>query len=49
MTDQTVGTWLLLIYQLPPKPPYLRVKVWRRLQTLGGGQPAGASGRDQLR
>jgi hypothetical protein len=27
--------WLLLIHQLPPKPPYLRVKVWRRLQALG--------------
>jgi hypothetical protein len=27
--------WLLLIYQLPPKPDYLRVKVWRRLQRIG--------------
>lgn len=27
--------WLLLIHQIPPKPPYLRVKVWRRLQTIG--------------
>jgi hypothetical protein len=27
--------WLLLIHQLPPKPPYLRVKIWRRLQGLG--------------
>lgn len=27
--------WLLLIHQLPPKPSYLRVKVWRRLQALG--------------
>ena len=27
--------WLLLIHQLPAKPAYLRVKVWRRLQTLG--------------
>lgn len=27
--------WLLLIHQLPPKPDYLRVKVWRRLQSLG--------------
>lgn len=27
--------WLLLIHQLPPKPDYLRVKVWRRLQALG--------------
>src|SRR5262249_45521998 len=28
-------SWLVLIHQLPPKPPYLRVKVWRRLQALG--------------
>jgi hypothetical protein len=27
--------WLLLIHQIPPKPGYLRVKVWRRLQQLG--------------
>jgi hypothetical protein len=27
--------WLLLIHQLPPKPAYLRVKVWRRLQAIG--------------
>jgi hypothetical protein len=27
--------WILLIHQLPPKPAYLRVKVWRRLQQLG--------------
>src|SRR5882762_7548067 len=27
--------WAVLIHQLPPKPPYLRVKVWRRLQALG--------------
>jgi hypothetical protein len=26
---------LLLIHQLPTKPAYFRVKVWRRLQTLG--------------
>src|SRR5436309_6710781 len=28
-------SWLLLIHQLPAKPAYLRVKVWRRLQALG--------------
>jgi hypothetical protein len=28
--------WLLLIHQLPAKHAYLRVKVWRRLQALGG-------------
>jgi hypothetical protein len=27
--------WLLLIHQIPPKPNYLRVKIWRRLQRLG--------------
>jgi len=27
--------WLLLVHQLPAKPAYLRVKVWRRLQGLG--------------
>src|SRR3974390_2345900 len=27
--------WLLLIHQLPSKPAYFRVKIWRRLQSLG--------------
>ncbi|MFL5537372.1 MAG: Chromate resistance protein ChrB, partial [Longimicrobiaceae bacterium] len=27
--------WLFLIHQIPPRPGYLRVKVWRRLQRLG--------------
>lgn len=27
--------WLLLIHQIPPRPPYVRVKVWRRLQSIG--------------
>jgi hypothetical protein len=27
--------WLLLLHQLPPKPDYLRVKIWRRLQRIG--------------
>jgi len=27
--------WLFLIHQIPPRPAYLRVKVWRRLQRLG--------------
>jgi len=27
--------WLLFIHQLPAKPAYLRVKIWRRLQALG--------------
>ncbi len=29
------GRWLLLIHQIPPKPDYFRVKIWRRLQRLG--------------
>ena len=36
MTEkQDNGRWLLLIHQIPPKPSYLRVKIWRRLQRLG--------------
>jgi hypothetical protein len=35
MNDSTEGRWLLLIHQLPPKPNYFRVKIWRRLQRLG--------------
>ncbi|MDL2408963.1 chromate resistance protein [Rhizobium calliandrae] len=27
--------WLLLIHQLPSKPAYFRVKIWRRLQRIG--------------
>src|SRR3546814_19393324 len=26
--------WLALLHQLPAKPPYLRVKIWRRLQAI---------------
>jgi hypothetical protein len=33
--DQPSDRWLLLIHQLPAKPAYFRVKVWRRLQALG--------------
>jgi hypothetical protein len=35
MARQTAAPWLLLIHQIPPNPPYLRVKVWRRLQSVG--------------
>ena len=35
MTDLLETRWLLLIHQIPPKPGYLRVKIWRRLQRLG--------------
>lgn len=29
------GAWLFLMHQLPPKPAYFRVRIWRRLQELG--------------
>lgn len=35
MVATTGAPWLFLIHQIPPKPPYLRVKVWRRLHGLG--------------
>ena len=35
MADAKEGRWLLLIHQIPPKPNYFRVKIWRRLQRLG--------------
>ena len=35
MAESNNGRWLLLIHQIPPKPNYLRVKIWRRLQRLG--------------
>ncbi len=34
--------WLLLIHQLPAKPAYARVKIWRRLQALGAVTVKGA-------
>jgi len=33
--DVIPRSWLLLIHQLPPKPAYFRVKIWRQLQALG--------------
>jgi hypothetical protein len=33
--SQAGQRWLLLIHQLPTKPAYFRVKVWRRLQGIG--------------
>jgi hypothetical protein len=30
-----LASWLLLLHQLPAKPAYARVKLWRRLQSLG--------------
>jgi hypothetical protein len=35
VNDSNEERWLLLIHQLPPKPDYFRVKIWRRLQRLG--------------
>lgn len=35
MTDKREGRWLLLMHQIPPKPDYFRVKIWRRLTRLG--------------
>ena len=28
-------SWLLLVHQLPSRPAYLRVKIWRRLRDIG--------------
>lgn len=33
--DTGVGSWLLFIHQIPPKPDYFRVKVRRRLHRIG--------------
>src|SRR5258708_38073305 len=35
MPEAQDSRWLLLIHQIPPKPDYLRVKIWRRLQRVG--------------
>ncbi|MET0137067.1 MAG: chromate resistance protein ChrB domain-containing protein [Sphingobium sp.] len=35
METSDSSPWLALLHQLPAKPPYLRVKIWRRLQALG--------------
>lgn len=32
---ETPREWLLLLHQIPPKPPYFRAKVQRRLKRLG--------------
>ena len=42
MTSSEMPRWLLLIHQLPAKPAYARVKVWRRLQGLGAVTVKGA-------
>lgn len=35
MNRSSTSLWLALLHQLPAKPPYLRVKIWRRLQAIG--------------
>ncbi len=35
MAETPDTRWLLLIHQIPPKPDYFRVKIWRRLQRVG--------------
>src|SRR5260370_11145200 len=35
MDEERETHWLLLIHQIPPKPDYFRVKIWRRLQRVG--------------
>jgi hypothetical protein len=48
--------WLLLIHQIPPEPAYLRVRIGRRLQSLGAvalknavyALPAGEAAREDL-
>src|SRR5437667_8626884 len=35
VSDTASGRWLLLFHHIPPKPDYVRVKVWRRLQRIG--------------
>lgn len=35
MKASSKKTWLLLIHQIPPKPDYFRVKIWRRLHQVG--------------
>ena len=34
--------WWMLVHQLPPDPPGLRMRVWRRLQQLGALQIKGS-------
>jgi hypothetical protein len=35
MAEASDRGWLLLIHQIPPKPPYLRAKIGRRLAQVG--------------
>ncbi|MEX1258769.1 MAG: chromate resistance protein ChrB domain-containing protein [Gemmatimonadota bacterium] len=38
LTERHGGPWLLFIHQLPAKPGYARVRLWRRLQRIGAVQ-----------
>src|SRR5438093_787943 len=33
--EQPESRWMLLIHQIPPSPPYLRIKIGRHLQRIG--------------
>ena len=35
LAEEQGERWLLIVHQLPSKPGYFRVKIWRRLQALG--------------
>ena len=35
MAPDATTRWIALLHQLPAKPPYLRVKIWRKLQAIG--------------
>ncbi|MDT8757709.1 chromate resistance protein [Sphingomonas psychrotolerans] len=35
MDNAPATRWLTLLHQLPARPPYQRVKIWRRLQAVG--------------
>ena len=35
MKNESQHEWILLIHLLPPNPTNLRVRIWRKLQTLG--------------
>lgn len=35
MAQSNEKPWLVLIHNIPPKPDYFRVKIWRRLQKIG--------------
>lgn len=35
MSEDPGQAWLLLLHQMPAKPAYARVKLWRRLQAVG--------------